>query len=168
MHSDYIMRMIEQFVQALATIVLNRKQKKYDQAIEQIQLASKKFLHSDIITLLQYDSKKLVDQFKDTSGRLNTEQCIVCAELFYEFALISNETQRPDVGQHLQMLSLHLYSLAIPLDKQFQVPKYLQKANSLLLENITTNFPEDVQSNISHYKKFLEKMDSTPKEKEKN
>lgn len=144
MQKDYIMRMIEQFIQALASIILSRKGGNYEQALEQIQYASLKFLNSDITSFLAFTPEELVRHFDG-----DNEKSIFCAGLLYELALLCKE-EKAEADQ-LKMMALNLYLAAIPRDTQFQTPLYRDKVAALLKE--LPPLPKSIQHN---YQKYLE------------
>lgn len=159
MHSDYIMRMIEQFAHALASIIRSRKAGNQEQAIRHIESASQKFLNTDLSFFLQCNSKQLLEHFQDASGQLDTDRSIVCAELLAELSLICQDQQINNAVNHLNMLSLNLYANAIPLDKQFQSQRYKDKAAELIDKMHDGDLSDDVRINIRYYQKFLAKKD---------
>lgn len=165
MQRDYIMRMIEQFVLALASIIRSRKAGNYDQALEQIQLVSKKFLNTEMSSLLKYTPSQLLDYFKEGSSHLDTERGIVCADLLYELVLICKEQQSLDVSLRLKIMCLNLYISIIPTDKQFQIQEYIEKADRLIQEIDEQILPKDVQTNVDQYQKFLSEKQSTTHDK---
>lgn len=155
MESDYIMRMIKQFVEALASIIRSRKTGRYEQALEQIQLASLKFLNTDISFFFQYNPEQLLEHFNKNSSFIDTENGIVCADLIYELAMICEEKGMHNETLHLKTMSLHLYVFCIPKDTQFQDKTYIQKANSLLKHINVQSFSKKMLENVHEYQNFL-------------
>lgn len=126
MQSDYIMRIVEQFVKVLLSIMTARKAGNQEEAQKQIQMASRFYLKTDIDLLTLYSHEQLIGYFTDFEGRLDTERCVFCADLFYELALLHEARQETNDALRLKMVCLHLYSIAIPQDKQFQTPAYFE------------------------------------------
>lgn len=155
MQSDYILRMIEQFVQALASIIRSRIVGNYDQAIEQIQMASHRYLSTDISSFIHYAPNQLLDHFRNDSQRLDTEHAIVCADLLGELALICEKKAILDVSLRLNILSLNLYLSVIPMDKQFQTKEYMEKTTGLIDKLDEQNIPEEVLDNLDQYHRYL-------------
>ncbi len=62
--------------------------------------------------------------FTDFSNQIETDKCVLAADLFYELALIEEAEAQPATALHLKMLCLHLLTIAIPKDLQFQQPQY--------------------------------------------
>lgn len=134
MQKDYIMRMIEQFTQALVSIIQYRKAGKYEQAVEQLQQASLTFLNKDLSFFLQLSPDQIIDYFKGDSSDLDTESSIICADLLDELAAIAKEKNHPDEALNLQKASLNLYINSLLIDSQFQTPSYREKIDSLIAE----------------------------------
>lgn len=155
MNSDYIIRIIEQFIQALVAIVKARKAENYEEAFHQIQNASQRYLHTDISAFLNKTPEQLLEHFKGGTKYFDAEQCIICADLLYETALICEAKQSEDLSLHSKIWCLHLYLNAILKEKQFQTKAYIDKVNDLIsvLENRT--MPENVKEGISIYKNAL-------------
>ena len=66
MQNDYIMRIIEQFVQALMAIAKNRKEGNYKEATEAVKTASRHYLRTDMdLLFLTHTPDQVVDYFKD-------------------------------------------------------------------------------------------------------
>jgi hypothetical protein len=155
MNRDYIMRIIEQFVQALLAIIKARKAKNYEEAFHQIQHASQRYLHTDIVIFLKMSPEHLWEHFKDDSKYSDVEQCIICAELLYETALIFESKQCLDLSIHSKLLSLYLYLNVIPVDKQFQTQSYIDKVNELRIDLESEVIPETVTKSFLTYQRFL-------------
>src|SRR5690242_15983710 len=82
MQKDYIMRIVEQFVQAILSIMRRRKDGQYKEAREQIRTAARYLLRIDIDLLLLFNNDYVLDHFKDSTNRLDTERCVLGADLF--------------------------------------------------------------------------------------
>lgn len=156
MNSDYIIRIIEQFVQAIVAIVTARKAGNYEEAFHQIQNASQRYLKTDISSFLTKTPEQLLEHFKGSSKHLDTEQSIFCADLLYETALICESKKIEDLSVRSKILCLHLYLNAIPLEKQFQTTSYKERVNELIKELETKALPEIVRESILNYQKLFD------------
>lgn len=142
--------MIEQFIQAIGSIIRSRKVGNYDQALEQIQFVSQKFLDTDISSFLKYTPDQIIAHFQNESG-LDTHRAIICADLLNELSMICSEKQYHDLSYRLKVLCVNLYVSVIPIDKYFQTKKYMEKAENLINEISK----KDIHINVAHYHKFL-------------
>jgi hypothetical protein len=129
MQFDNLTRKIEQFIQALVAIVLRRKEGNTKEAVELIQTASRFYLNTELSTLLSFTPEQMTAHFKTTANSLDTHKCVMCADLLYELALISEEQNQKEAARHLKACCLHLYRSAGPLDKPYE-----EKMNSLAAE----------------------------------
>lgn len=154
MNKDYIMRMIEQFVQALVAIVTARKAENYEQAFHQIQNASLRFLKADIAALLNKTPDELIEYFT-VGSTCDSEQSVICADLIYETALICESTQSDNVSIHFKMLSLNLYLNAIPLDKQFQTPFYMERVKNLVIDLKGKTIPKNMENRVLAFRNYF-------------
>lgn len=151
MNSDYILRMIEQFVQALVAIVTARRAGKYEEAFHQIQSTSQRYLQTDITLLLNQTPDQLLEYFKRDKKHLEAEKCVVCADLLYETALICQAKQCEDLSTHAKLLCLNLYLNAIPKEKQFQTEFYEERVRELMREFESREIPEHVKKSLLSY-----------------
>jgi hypothetical protein len=152
---DYIMRIIEQFVQAIVAIVRRRKAGEYKEARELVRTTGRHLLRTDIDLLLLHDPDQILDHFKDFSHHLETEKCVLAADLFHELALIEESQQQPAAALRLKILCLHLYTTALPQEEQFQKPPYFEKIASLIAELKDQPLSEKVQQSVRSYEEFL-------------
>ena len=156
MNSDYIIRIIEQFIQAIVAIITARKAGNYEQAFHQIQNASQRYLNTDISVFLNMTPEQLLEHFKRGSKHLDTEQGIFCADLLYETALICESKQIEDSSVRLKILCLHLYLNVIPKDKEFQTVLYKEKVNEIIKGLEAETIPESVKESLLAYQKLLD------------
>jgi len=120
---DYIMRMIEQFVNALAKILFNKEAGNYEEAINDIECTFNNIVGVDhylINTLSEKDIISLLNITKD-SKKANI-QCIIIAKLLKEKAEVKNLSNK---------------------DKSISDIDY-QKALSLFLEGILNYKADDI------------------------
>jgi len=148
MNSDYIIRIIEQFIQAIVAIVMARKAGNYEQAFHQIQNASQRYLKADITALLNKTPDQLLEHFKVESKYIDTEQCVICADLIYEIALICDAKQSEDASIHSKMLCLNLYLNALPKEKQFQTQSYMERVKDLIKDLEEKTLPKTMEESI--------------------
>jgi hypothetical protein len=155
MQKDYIMRIVEQFVQAILAIMHRRKAGEYKEAREQVRIAARYLLRTDIDLLFLYDNDQILDHFKDFADRLETEKCVLGADLFYELALIEEAEQQSEAALRLKILCLHLYTTALPKEQQFQGNQYFVKVAALIEDLKNQPLSEEVQRSLQSYEKFI-------------
>lgn len=155
MNRDYIIRIIEQFIQALVAIVTARKAGNYEEAFHLIQNTSQRYLNSDISLFLNMTPEQLLEHFKRNSKHLDTEQGIFCADLLYETALVCESKKIEDLSVRSKILCLQLYLNVIPMDKQFQTVSYKERVNQLITELEEKTIPESVRESMITYHKWL-------------
>ncbi len=155
MQNDYIMRVIEQFVQALMLIAQKRKEGNYKEAIEAVKMASRHYLRTDVDTLFwTHTPDQVVDSFKDFTDHLDTERCVLFADLLYELVLIYEAEQKLDT-LCFKTTALHLYAVGIPKEVAFQSPQYFEKVALLTKELKDQTFSEKVLESLRSYEEFL-------------
>lgn len=156
MTRDYILRIIEQFTQALLEIVRARKAKNYEQAFQLIQTSSQRYLFTDIDKFLTMTPDQLLKHFKQDKKNLDAEKCMMCAELLYETGLVCESNQRLDLSLLAKILSFHLYLNAIPHEKEFQTQAYFDRVNELSIYLQHERIPEAVTTSLLAYRKFFQ------------
>jgi len=151
-NKDYIMRMIEQFMQVLLSIAAARKAGKHDEAFIQIQDASRVYLEKDITSLVTYTPTQLLDYFRKNDKDIDAEHSLMCADLILEMALISDAQKFDTASVKLKLLSLHLYINTLLAEIRWRTPDNLKKVvmpktpdmltsgNPLRYMRITSNF----------------------------
>lgn len=155
MQKDYIMRLVEQFVQAILAIMRRRKSEDYKEARELVRTTARYLLRTDLDLLLLYHSDQILDHFKDFANRLETEKCVLGANLFHELALIEAAEQQPETALRLKTLCLHLYTVGIPKQKQFQIPEYFEKVSKLAEELKEQQLSPKILESFRVYQEFL-------------
>ncbi len=156
MQNDYIMRVIVQFVQALTSIARKRKEGHYKEAAEAVKTASRHYLRTDIDTLFwTHTPDQVVDSFKDFTDHLDTERCVLFADLLCELALIYEAEQKLEDTLHFKIAALHLYAVGIPKEVAFQSPQYFEKVKLLIQELRIQTFSEKVLESLLCYQQFL-------------
>ena len=114
MQHDNLMRKIEQFIQAMIAVVLRRKEGKHKEAVELIQTACRFYLNIELSTLLTFTPEQMADHFR------NTQKCVMCADLLYELALVSEGQNQREAARQLKNSCLYLYRTAIPLEPRHE------------------------------------------------
>ena len=156
MQNDYIMRIIEQFVQALMAIAKNRKEGNYKEATEAVKTASRHYLRTDMdILFLTHTPDQVVDYFKDFTDYLDTERCVLFADLLCELALIHEAERKLEDSVRFRRIALHLYAIGIPKEVTFQSPQYFEKVAALIGELKEQIFSEKVLEGLRCYEAFL-------------
>jgi len=158
MQKDYIMRIVEQFVQAILSIMRRRKNGEYKEAREQVRTAARYLLRMDIDLLLLFNNDYALDHFKDFANRLDTEKCVLGADLFQELALIEEAEHQMAIAERLKSLCLYLYTTALPKEQQFQKPEYFAKVTALIQELKDQPLSEEVQVSVRSYQEFIAKL----------
>lgn len=154
MQQDYILRIIEQFIQAIASIMRRRKAKDYTEARKLVRTTGRYLLRMDIDVLLLFHPDQILDHFKDFTHRLETEKCVLAADLFYELALIEEAEQRPEAALRLKTLCVHLYTIGIPAEQQFQTPQYFEKVSKLAEELADISLAPKILESLRAYQEF--------------
>lgn len=158
MQQDYIMRIVEQLVQAILSIMQRRKAGEHKEAREQARTAVRYLLRTDLDLLLLYDNERILDHFKDFADRFETEKCVLGADLFYELALIEEAEQQSASAMRLKELCLYLYAIGLPKEAQFQEPQHFEKISALIKELRNQQLSEKSIENLHSFDNFIESL----------
>jgi len=158
MQKDYLMRIVEQCVQTVLTIMQHREKGNYKEARELVRTTGRYLLRMDIDLLLLYNPNQILDHFKDFSNRLETERCVLSADLLHELALIEEAEKNTVAALRLKTLCLHLYTAAIPKEQQFQKKQYFEKIDTLIEELKNQPLSETILASLRSYDDFSENL----------
>lgn len=156
MPNDYIMRIVQQFIQMLVSIILKRKAGKYEEAVTEIQTAARFYLKTDLALLQYFQPEQIPALFKNFDGKIDTERCVLAADLLNELAQIRSAEQKPVEALRLKKVCLNLYIIALPQEIQFQTTEYFSKVDALLEELKDGDLSEDLKKSLQNYNDFLE------------
>ncbi|WP_420422442.1 hypothetical protein [Simkania sp.] len=126
---DYVMRIIQQFVQALLTVTNLRRDKKYNDAEVKLATASRFYLKLEPELLLMGGAQWLLDHFTGVNGFLEAERCLMAADLLYEQSCILRAKGAPDL--QMEKRCLLLYEASLPQCKELQTEERLKKISDL-------------------------------------
>ena len=110
MPTDYIMRMVEEFVRVMARVLFYREMKQYVNAVDELDNLSKMMTGFDLeqIKVLGVDGVK---SFFELSNYSNVEKIFYSAKALKEEANICFEQGKVDDGMQCMALALGLFEL---------------------------------------------------------
>jgi len=125
------MKMVEMLTAVMAKVILNKEQKKYDEALTEIENAGKNIIGLDIgmVKILKID---------DFTGLMKTSdvfagRCLISAELLLEYAKILEEKGTDtDLKYDFYNKSFRLYTEALLTKEILEPTEYIEKAESIL------------------------------------
>jgi len=100
---DYIMRIIEQFVQAIESIMRRRKAGEYQEARKEAHSALRYFLRMNTDLLFLYDREQVLGFLMDSTDRIDIEKCVLTADVLYELALVEESERKVETALHLKI-----------------------------------------------------------------
>lgn len=154
MPRDYILRMIQQFIDALIGIVSARKAKKYEEAFVMVQTAGQRYLKMDVLAYLNMEPEDVLELFREDK-HIMVDKCVFCADLLNELSLICREIKADEIAKRARALSLFLYLNTIPLDKDYQTDSYRNKIDELWKGLPEIDRPENIKHLITQHKTIL-------------
>ncbi|MBX9924597.1 MAG: hypothetical protein K2Y01_10855 [Rhabdochlamydiaceae bacterium] len=97
MQNDFIMRIIEQFVQVIQTIARRRQEGKYQEALQLIDQTCRSFLRTPLHILPFCDPEEILET-------LDREHYALVEDLLQELLLIKEATQQQEGVQQIKTL----------------------------------------------------------------
>ena len=158
---DYLMRIINQAIAVLMSVVGLRKAGKYSEARQMIEQA---------IQQLTTLSANLIDQMDDasilsmliTSGQLDIGRLAVLGDLYQEEGAIFFELGQPVPGIFAYMRALRFILEVVLADDSQLSPESMAKIEALVQKLKQNPLPIDTQLALSdYYRRLLDKDDQT-------
>jgi hypothetical protein len=156
MHSDYIMRMVLQYIKALLAVMKSRKAEQYDEAYVQILQTSELYLGDNIDRLVVLSPNELLNYFKTADDLFDSQRSVMCADLFYELAIICKAKGAVEAAVKIEKSALYLYTKAIPKETQFQDEERFSKIAELIENLKQQDLSVELKASIAEYNKFKE------------
>lgn len=155
--NDYVMRMIEQFGNALGVMLGLKRELKPQEALELLEQTYKRLfgLNPNLIRAL---SERDLTDLLNRQGEATAEKMLVIAGLMKEEASLSAMLDRPDAGRRLGLKSLNLTLMAardntaVPwLDIRGQVEELLELLSGYALPAATQEMLWDYYDSTGRY-----------------
>jgi hypothetical protein len=155
---DYILRMIKQLAYALASVLRLMKSKMYDEALEEVQVASKQMLGMDLRMLTTLSDAELI-RLLSLGDRFDLGRCVVIAELLRVVGDIRN-LQTDKAGRyHCSVTSLSLF-LELSYHESGTLPcEYLEHVDGLLQKLSSVKLPLALLEKTFHYYEVVGRYD---------
>lgn len=156
---DYFLRMIHQLAQVLARVMRLSEIKRYDEALEEVQLSSKQLLGMDLRLLTTLSDEEFV-RLLGLGERFDVEKCVVASELL---RLIGEVKEREgDEGErfHCYTTSLSLL-LELLIRESGVLPKeYHEKIELLIGKTSSYELPVGLKVKLFRYYEAVGKFDA--------
>ncbi|MBI3580019.1 MAG: hypothetical protein HY089_11490 [Ignavibacteriales bacterium] len=147
---DYLLRMISSLARVLAKVMLHKKAKQYDQAMEELQQAGKQLLGMNLLLLSSLSDEELIALLK-LGERFDVEKCLAAAELLREQSEIQGLTGNENESARSAMKSLSLFTELVQYEKEALPQEYFEKIESLIQALSVFELPRSIQQKIFRY-----------------
>ena len=128
---DYVLRLIEQFARAVASVIRLRSTGESKAAQVKLAYLSQGFLGIDAKLLLSLSDGELLSLFAGT-GELDSGRAVVAQQILSEEAAIQEALGNAGLTQVYRLRSLSLLLEVLATDLRFRTPEYLADLNRLL------------------------------------
>jgi hypothetical protein len=147
-HRDYIMRMMELFVRALAKICLLTEQRQYDEALAEIDRTGELFFGKDF-KLYKILSEADLFRLLTSDGMLDANRCLVLAELLKAEGEILEDQNEVEASWSRYLRSLSLFLEAVLNNKLLETEENFSKIDILIKKTQNMDFPDAVRKKIA-------------------
>lgn len=142
--------MISSLARVLAKVMLHKKAKQYDQAMEELQQAGKQLLGMNLLLLSSLSDEELIALLK-LGERFDVEKCLAAAELLREQSEIQGLTGNENESARSAMKSLSLFTELVQYEKEALPQEYFEKIESLIQALSVFELPQSIQQKLFRY-----------------
>ena len=128
---DYVLRLIEQFARAVASVIRLRSTGEPKAAQVELAHLSQGFLGIDAKLLLSLSDGELLSLFAG-SGELDSGRAVVAQQILFEEAAIQEALGDATLAQVYRLRGLSLLLEVLTTDPRFRTPEYLADLTRLL------------------------------------
>lgn len=156
---DYFLRMIHQLAQVLAKVMRLSEVKRYDEALEEIQLSSRQLLGMDLRLLTSLSDAEFV-RLMSLGDRFDVEKCVVAAELLRLVGEVRDLQGDEGERYHCFTTSLSLF-LELLRRESGTLPKEYFDEVQLLVERLSAyELSRDLQVKLFRYHEAVGRFDA--------
>jgi hypothetical protein len=156
-HRDYIIRLLEHFARALAQILLLKEQKQYTEAILEIDRTGELFFGMDFKLIKLLSDADLTGLLR-SGGILDTDRCLVLADLLKVEADILMLQNKPDESMSRNVTSLSLLLEALSQREKSRIEENYSKISDLLEKTRAIEIPSHVKKKLFLYYESIGKF----------
>ena len=149
-HRDFLMRMMELFVRALAKILLLKEEKQYDEAMDEIDRTGEMFFGHDF-KLFKILSEADLIRLLTSDGMLDLKRCLVLAELLGLEGEMLELQNKNEASGSLILRSLSLFLEAVLQNKEFETLENFSKIDALIEKIQKADLPDHVDKKLALY-----------------
>ena len=155
---DFFLRMIHQLAQVIARVLKLSEVKRYDEALEEIQISSRQLLGMDARLLTSLSDREII-RLMSLGDRFDAEKCVAAAELLRITAEVNALQGREAMSHHCYVTSLSLF-LELLLQETGTLPKeYFDKVECTIQEVLKYELPLALQRKLFQYYEDVGKFD---------
>ena len=156
---DYFLRMIQQLAEVLARVLKLSEVKRFDEALEEIQLSSKQLLGMDLRLLTTLSDSEFI-RLLSVGDRFDVEKCVVVAELLRLAGEVKSVEGDEAEQYHCTVTSLSLF-LELLLRESETLPKeYFDKIELLIGDVSVYDLTGELQQKLFRYYEAVGRYDA--------
>ena len=152
---DYILRMIEECIRALASLDLLKRARRWDEASEELDAEFKKLFGDDVQTLARFSENELLARLmRDGPTYALREKTLILATYLKEAGDLAMAENRAEAGRECYLKALHLLLHTMGLDEPSECPEFVPKVELLREMLQETALPARTQAMLmQHYER---------------
>ncbi len=156
---DYFLRMIQQLAEVFARVLKLSEVKRFDEALEEIQLSSKQLLGMDRRLLTTLSDSEFI-RLLSVGDRFDVEKCVVVAELLRLAGEVKSVEGDEAEQYHCTVTSLSLF-LELLLRESETLPKeYFDKIELLIGDVSVYDLTGELQQKLFRYYEAVGRYDA--------
>src|ERR1043165_3166569 len=129
---DYILRMIEECIRALASLDLLKRARRWDAASEELDAEFKTPFGDDVQTLARFSENELLARLmRDGPTYALREKTLILATYLKEAGDLAMAENRAEAGRECYLKALHLLLHTMGLDEPSECPEFVPKVELL-------------------------------------
>jgi len=155
---DYILRMIEEFIQALARINSLKKAQRWDEASEALDAAFQRLVGegAEAVTRLS-ETELLAKLFGGEPTQVVRQKTLMLAALLRQAGDVANAQDRTEQARACYLKALHLLLDTLARAEVFEFPEFVPKIEALLSSLRGAPLPMTTQAELmQHYERVGE------------
>jgi hypothetical protein len=144
---DYILRMIEEFVRALARINEQKRNQLWHEAETSLEDQAKRLTGTDLATIVTLTDTELLGSLLQTGDfQAQTEKAFILARVLIEAAEVADAENREESSRAFRLKALHLVLHTALRTEVFEWPEFVPTIDLLLQRFVRAQLPVHTQA----------------------
>jgi len=153
---DYLMRLIEQFAEAISKILKLKKEKNYKKALSAIDKTYNELFGFNSLFINSYGTEDLIS-IVSTDGVPDINKCIIIATLLKEEGEIYEARNRKDISRMRYLKSLDIFLRGFLSESEIKMDADFYDLEKVVEKSGEENLSSDVKKRLYEYYEKIDK-----------